>query len=88
MRRRKRGPRKVEMTAGNLIKYLQQFRPDKPVSFILANPSKRVFYEMGECILVMGEGFPVIVLEISGEEPFDEEMTKVAEECETEGEDE
>ena len=71
-------------TAGNLISYLQMFDPESDVCFMAANPKKRLFFEVVGTILVTDEGFPVIGIELDGEEPFDKAAVKMAELCEAE----
>lgn len=73
------------MTCGEMVKLLKEWDESKPVGFCIANPSKRVFYEINWIKAIKDLDEPTFVIEISGETPFSEELRKAAEENEAAG---
>ena len=62
-----------------LIQYLQGFDPETEMSILAADPPRRLRFPVGGVILITDQGFPVICIELNGEESFDEEETAAAE---------
>ena len=73
------------MTCGEMIDYLKQWDKDKHIEFCIANPSKRVFYEINWIKAIKDLDEPTFIIEISGETSFSEELRKAAEEDEAAG---
>ncbi len=72
------------MKAKELIEYLNGFDANADVRVLVANPPSRIVYKTFEPFVITDAGFPFLCIEAHGEMPFDDELTKVAEECEEE----
>lgn len=62
------------MTNKELREYLELFDDNKDVCFLIANPSKRVFYREVEQFVITDMDKPCICIEIVEEYPMDDEM--------------
>lgn len=70
------------MTSKELKEYLDKFHDDAEVSFLLANPQKRKFYEIANKGVITDLEYPVFFIEVGNEKPMDEKMVKACEEDE------
>ena len=64
------------------IEYLKNFKEDEEVCFILANPKKRMLYEINNKFVITDMDNPVICIEVGNEHPMDKEMIAACEEDE------
>ena len=67
------------MKTKELIQYLQEFDPETEMSILAVDPPRRLRFPVGGGMIITDQGFPVICIELDGEEPFDEEKTAAAE---------
>lgn len=70
------------MTNKELKEYLDLFPDEVSMSIILANPPKRMFYEVSNYFVITDIGNPVFCVEVGEPKPMDEEMVKACEEDE------
>lgn len=75
------------MTNKELKEYLNTFPDDASVSFILANPRKRKFYENINTFGITDQGQPVFCIEVGEEKDMDVEMVAACEENEKSADD-
>ena len=73
---------KKKMTNKELKEYIDRFPDDAEVSFLLANPQKRKFYEIVNKGVITDIEYPVLFIEVGDEHPMDEEMVRACEEDE------
>lgn len=66
------------------IEYLKNLKEDEEVCFILANPKKRMLYEINNKFVITDMDNPVICIEVGNENPMDEVLAQACEECEKE----
>lgn len=70
------------MTAKEMAKYLSEFPPESEVKILVVNSKKRIKYDIAKGLYITDAGFPLIGIEVDGEEPFDAEEIAAAEEDE------
>ena len=70
------------MKTKEMIEYLQKFDPETEVCIMVVNPPEWIRHEVQSLFMVTDAGRPFIGVEVGGGIPFDEAMTKAAEEDE------
>jgi hypothetical protein len=70
------------MKTKEMIEYLQKFDGEQEICLMVINPPDRIRHEVQNLIMVTDAGRPFIGVEVGGGIPFDEAMTKAAEEDE------
>lgn len=70
------------MKTKEMIEYLQKFDPETEVCIMVVNPPERLKHKIEGLICITDAGRPFIGVEVGGGIPFDEAMTKAAEEDE------
>ena len=70
------------MKVSELMEYLQSFDGEQEICLMVINPPDRIRHEVQNLIMVTDAGRPFIGVEVGGGIPFDEAMTKAAEEDE------
>lgn len=75
------------MTVGELMEYLNQWKPDEGISFNVVDVPGRIHWGGGdnlEIIAITDAPCPAIFFQIGEGEPFDEQERRMDEECERE----
>lgn len=70
------------MINGELIKYLETFPDDAPVSFLVANPRDRKLYPVVDVKGITDMEQPVFCIEVGKAQNMNEDMIKACEEDE------
>lgn len=74
------------MTVGELVEYLNQWEPDEGISVNVVDVPGRIRWggDNLKIIVITDAPCPAIFFQLGEGEPFDEEQTRVPEECEKE----
>lgn len=72
------------MTVGELMEYLNQWKPDEGISFNVVDVEGRIRWggDNMKLIAITDAPCPAIFFQLGEGKPFDEEERRVAEECE------
>ena len=72
------------MKVKDMTDYLANFGPDEDLPIVVLDPKARIWHQVENVVTI--EENPFIGIEVHGSEPFDEDLTRAAEEDERDAE--